>query len=66
VQAVIDAPLMLGISSLAVGIKPDAGNLLIGWAGNNSIAILRKGGINCDLLDLSLPISTARGASGGR
>ncbi|MGH7851521.1 MAG: class I SAM-dependent methyltransferase [Thermodesulfobacteriota bacterium] len=59
-QAVIDAPLMLElISELAVRIKPGAGNLLdIGCgAGNNSIAIIRKkGGINCDLIDLSLPM----------
>lgn len=57
-QAVIDAPVMLElISELAVKIKPDAENLLdIGCgAGNNTIAILRrKGGINCDLADISL------------
>lgn len=59
-QAVVDAPLMLDlISELAVRIKPDARNLLdIGCgAGNNTIAILRrKGGMNCDLVDLSLPM----------
>jgi tRNA (cmo5U34)-methyltransferase len=59
-QAVIDAPLLLGlISELAVRIKPDARTLLdIGCgAGNNTIAILRrKGGLDCDLLDLSLPM----------
>ncbi|MEQ9618472.1 MAG: methyltransferase domain-containing protein [Deltaproteobacteria bacterium] len=59
-EAVIDAPLMMElISTLAVGIKPDARELLdIGsGAGNNAIAILRlKGGINCDLVDLSLPM----------
>ncbi len=59
-QAVIDAPLMLElISELAVGIKPDARNLLdIGCgAGNNTIAIVRRnGGMNCDLVDLSLPM----------
>jgi tRNA (cmo5U34)-methyltransferase len=59
-QAVIDAPLMLElISELAVKIEPDAENLLdVGsGAGNNTIAILRrKGGINCDLVDLSLPM----------
>ncbi len=59
-KAVIDAPLMLElISGLAVTINPDARNLLdIGCgAGNNTIAILRrKGGMNCDLVDLSLPM----------
>jgi len=59
-QAVIDAPLMLElISGLAVRIKPDASNMLdIGCgAGNNTIAILRqRPGINCDLVDLSLPM----------
>src|SRR3990167_235547 len=59
-QAVIDAPLMLElISELAVRIKPDARNLLdIGCgAGNNTIAIIRKkDGMNCDLVDLSLPM----------
>ena len=59
-QAVIDAPLMLElISGLAVRIKPDARNLLdIGCgAGNNTIAILRQNtGLNCDLVDLSLPM----------
>jgi tRNA (cmo5U34)-methyltransferase len=47
------------ISELAVRIKPDARNILdIGCgAGNNTIAILRrKGGLNCDLVDLSLPM----------
>lgn len=57
-QAVIDAPVMLElISELAVKLKPDAENLLdIGCgAGNNTIAIVRrKGGINCDLADISL------------
>ncbi|HVY55432.1 MAG TPA: methyltransferase domain-containing protein [Thermodesulfobacteriota bacterium] len=59
-QAVIDAPLVLDlISGLAVSISPDAENLLdIGsGAGNNTIAILRrKPGMNCDLVDLSLPM----------
>lgn len=59
-QAVIDAPLKLElISELAVKINPDAENMLdIGsGAGNNTIAILRrKSGINCDLVDLSLPM----------
>jgi tRNA (cmo5U34)-methyltransferase len=59
-QAVMDAPLVLElISELAVKIRPDAENLLdIGCgAGNNTIAILRrKGSINCDLVDLSLPM----------
>ncbi len=59
-QAVIDAPLMLDlISRLAVKVKPDTENMLdIGCgAGNNTIAILRqKPGINCDLVDLSLPM----------
>jgi tRNA (cmo5U34)-methyltransferase len=59
-QAVIDAPIMLDlISELAVRIKPDARTLLdIGCgAGNNTIAILRrKGGLDCDLVDLSLPM----------
>lgn len=59
-EAVIDAPLMMElISALAVKIQPDARNLLdIGCgAGNNAIAILRlKGGINCDLVDLSAPM----------
>lgn len=59
-QAVIDAPLMLElISGLAVRIKPGARNMLdIGCgAGNNTIAILRqKPGLNCDLVDLSLPM----------
>jgi tRNA (cmo5U34)-methyltransferase len=59
-KAVIDAPLMLDlISELAVRIKPDARSLLdIGCgAGNNTIAILRrKGGLDCDLVDLSLPM----------
>jgi len=59
-QAVIDAPLVLNlISELAVRIKPDARNMLdIGCgAGNNTITILRKKpGINCDLVDLSLPM----------
>jgi tRNA (cmo5U34)-methyltransferase len=59
-QAVIDAPIMLElISTLAVRIVPDASNLLdIGCgAGNNTIAVLRnKPGINCDLVDLSMPM----------
>lgn len=59
-QAVMDAPLVLElISELAVKFRPDAENLLdIGCgAGNNTIAILRrKGVINCDLVDLSLPM----------
>ena len=59
-QAVIDAPLMLElISQAAAGVKPDAENLLdIGsGAGNNTISILRLlPGLNCDLVDLSLPM----------
>lgn len=59
-QAVIDAPLMLElISRAAARVKPDAENLLdIGsGAGNNTIAILRLlPGLNCDLVDLSLPM----------
>ena len=59
-QAVVDAPLMLElISKLAVSIKPDIKNLLdIGsGAGNNTISILReKPGLNCDLVDISLPM----------
>lgn len=59
-QAVIDAPIMLElISTLAVNIKPDIENLLdIGCgAGNNTISILRAlPGINCDLVDISLPM----------
>ncbi|MEW6143587.1 MAG: class I SAM-dependent methyltransferase [Thermodesulfobacteriota bacterium] len=59
-KAVIDAPIMLDlISELAVRIKPDARNVLdIGCgAGNNTIALLRrKGGLDCDLVDLSLPM----------
>ena len=59
-QAVMDAPLVLDlISGLAPKIVPDARNMLdIGCgAGNNTIAILRrKPGINCDLIDLSLPM----------
>jgi len=59
-MAVIDAPLILElISKLAVSVKPDAQNLLdIGsGAGNNTIAILReKSGLNCDLVDISLPM----------
>ena len=59
-QAVIDAPVMLElISKLAVTVRPDASNLLdIGCgAGNNTIAVLRhKPGINCDLVDLSMPM----------
>ncbi|MCC6711965.1 MAG: class I SAM-dependent methyltransferase [Candidatus Dadabacteria bacterium] len=59
-QAVLDAPLMLElISRTAAGVKPDAVNLLdIGsGAGNNTIAILRLlPGLDCDLVDLSLPM----------
>jgi tRNA (cmo5U34)-methyltransferase len=59
-QAVMDAPIVLDlISGLASKIVPDAGNMLdIGCgAGNNTIAILRrKPGLNCDLIDLSLPM----------
>lgn len=59
-QAVVDARVMLElISKLAVSIKPDTENMLdIGaGAGNNTIAILReKPGINCDLVDISLPM----------
>lgn len=59
-QAVLDAPLMLElISQAAARVKPDAGNLLdIGsGAGNNTISILRLlPGLNCDLVDLSLPM----------
>ena len=59
-EAVIDAPIMLElISELAAVVKPDAQNMLdIGCgAGNNSIMIV-KGipELNCDLLDLSLPM----------
>ena len=59
-QAVVDAPVMLElITNVAASIKPDACNLLdIGaGAGNNTISILRqKPGINCDLIDISLPM----------
>ncbi|GJM16203.1 MAG: hypothetical protein DHS20C13_15300 [Thermodesulfobacteriota bacterium] len=59
-QAVVDAPIILElISKIAAGVKPDAKNLLdIGsGAGNNTISILReKPGINCDLVDISLPM----------
>lgn len=59
-KAVIDAPLMLElISTLAVQVVPQAENLLdIGCgAGNNTIKIVReKAGLNCDLVDLSLPM----------
>lgn len=59
-QAVVDAPVMLElISKLATSIKPDAKNILdIGCgAGNNTISILRElHGINCDLVDISLPM----------
>jgi len=59
-EAVIDAPIMLElISELAAVVKPDAENMLdIGCgAGNNSIMIVRGNpGINCDLVDLSLPM----------
>lgn len=58
--ATIDAPLVLElISKLAAAVVPHAENLLdIGCgAGNNTIKILReKPGLNCDLLDLSLPM----------
>lgn len=58
--AVIDAPLMLElISQAAACLKPDAGNLLdIGsGAGNNTISIVRLlPGLDCDLVDLSLPM----------
>ena len=59
-QAVIDAPLMLElISRAAAAVKPDAVSLLaIGsGAGNNTISRLRLlPGLNCDLVDLSLPM----------
>lgn len=59
-QAVVDAPLMLElISKIAASVKPDAKNMLdIGsGAGNNTISILKeRPGINCDLIDLSLPM----------
>jgi len=59
-QAVVDAPVMLElISKLATSIKPDAKNILdIGCgAGNNTISILREqSGLNCDLVDISLPM----------
>ncbi len=59
-QAVVDAPIMLElISELAASVKPDAKNMLdIGsGAGNNTISILREiPGINCDLVDISLPM----------
>jgi len=59
-QAVVDAPIMLElISKLAAGVKPDAKNMLdIGsGAGNNAISILREqSGVNCDLVDISLPM----------
>ncbi len=59
-QAVVDAPVMLElISKLATSIKPDAKNILdIGCgAGNNTISILReRSGLNCDLVDISLPM----------
>ncbi len=59
-EAVIDAPIMLElISDLAAVVKPGAENMLdIGCgAGNNSIMIVRGiPGLNCDLLDLSLPM----------
>lgn len=59
-QAVVDAPVMLElISKVAAGIKPDAKNLLdIGaGAGNNTISIIReRPGLNCDLVDISLPM----------
>ena len=59
-QAVLDAPLMLDlISRTAAGLRPGAENILdIGaGAGNNTISILRLlPGLNCDLVDLSLPM----------
>ena len=59
-QAVVDASIMLElISKTAASIKPDANNLLdIGaGAGNNTISILReRPGLNCDLVDISLPM----------
>ena len=59
-QAVVDAPLMLELTSKAAArIKPDAENLLdIGaGAGNNTISILREvPKINCHLCDISLPM----------
>lgn len=59
-RAVVDAPTMLElISKVAVSIKPDTENMLdIGsGAGNNTISVLReKPGINCDLVDISLPM----------
>ncbi|MGD9653016.1 MAG: trans-aconitate 2-methyltransferase [Candidatus Dadabacteria bacterium] len=59
-QAVLDAPIMLDlISRTAAAVKPDAENILdIGsGAGNNTISILRLlPGLNCDLVDLSLPM----------
>ncbi|MGB2691393.1 MAG: methyltransferase domain-containing protein [Thermodesulfobacteriota bacterium] len=59
-QAVVDAPIMLElISELAASVKPDARNILdIGsGAGNNTISILREiKGVNCDLVDISLPM----------
>lgn len=59
-QAVVDAPIMLElISELAGSVSPDAKNMLdIGSrAGNNTISILGEvPGINCDLVDISLPM----------
>lgn len=59
-QAVIDAKIMLElITLLSVRIAPNASRILdIGCgAGNNTIRIVReKPGINCDLLDLSMPM----------
>ena len=59
-KAVIDAPLMLDlISKLSVKIVPHAVDILdIGCgAGNNTIRIVReKKGLNCDLVDLSMPM----------
>ncbi len=59
-QAIIDAPLMLDlISKLATRVVPHAKNILdIGCgAGNNTIKIVReKTDLNCDLVDLSLPM----------
>lgn len=59
-QAVVDAPIMLElISKVAASVRPNAKNMLdIGaGAGNNTISIIRQiPGINCDLIDISLPM----------
>lgn len=59
-QAVVDASVMLElISEVAASVKPDVKNMLdIGsGAGNNSISIIRQlPRINCDLIDISLPM----------